>query len=93
MNGGYYAIESMRLEKGYRAFGRELTPDYGPLEAGLMFTCKLKTDIDFLGREAVEKAQAGGTAPPAGLVRGRAARADAVGWRAGAARRRSRPAR
>jgi heterotetrameric sarcosine oxidase gamma subunit len=60
VNGGYYAIESMRLEKGYRAFGRELTPDYGPLEAGLMFTCKLKTDIDFLGREALERARAEG---------------------------------
>ena len=29
-NAGYYAIESLRLEKGYRAFGRELTPDYTP---------------------------------------------------------------
>ena len=61
VNGGYYAIESMRLEKGYRAFGRELTPDYNPVEAGLLFTCKLKTDIPFLGREAVEKAKAKGT--------------------------------
>ena len=59
-NGGYYTIDQMRLEKGYRAFGRELTPDYGPLEAGLMFTCKLKTDIAFLGREAVERARAEG---------------------------------
>nr|CAA9361004.1 MAG: Sarcosine dehydrogenase [uncultured Nocardioidaceae bacterium] len=58
--GGYYAIESMRLEKGYRAFGRELTPDYNPVEAGLLFTCKLKTDIDFMGRAAVEKAKAEG---------------------------------
>ena len=41
VNGGYYAIESLRLEKGYRAFGRELTPDYNPVEAGLLFTCKL----------------------------------------------------
>ncbi len=57
VDGGYYTIEQMRLEKGYRAFGRELTPDYGPLEAGLMFTCKLKTDIPFLGREAVERAR------------------------------------
>jgi 4-methylaminobutanoate oxidase (formaldehyde-forming) len=57
---GYYAIESMRLEKGYRAFGRELTPDYGPVEAGLTFACKLKTDIAFLGREALEKVKAVG---------------------------------
>ncbi|NRQ49536.1 GcvT family protein [Aeromicrobium stalagmiti] len=59
---GYYAIESMRLEKGYRAFGRELTPDVDPVEAGLTFTCKLSTDIDFVGREAVERAKATGPA-------------------------------
>ena len=58
--GGYYAIESLRLEKGYRAFGRELTPSENPVEAGLLFACKLKTDVPFLGREAVEKAKAEG---------------------------------
>jgi len=51
---------SLRLEKGYRAFGRELTPDYNPVEAGLLFACKLGTDVSFRGREAVEKAKAAG---------------------------------
>ena len=60
VNAGYYAIESLRLEKGYRAFGRELTPDYNPVEAGLLFACKLGTEVGFLGREAVEKARAAG---------------------------------
>jgi glycine cleavage system aminomethyltransferase T/glycine/D-amino acid oxidase-like deaminating enzyme len=60
MNGGYYAIESMRLEKAYRAYGRELTTDYNPVEAGLLFACKLRSDISFLGREALEKARAAG---------------------------------
>jgi 4-methylaminobutanoate oxidase (formaldehyde-forming) len=60
VNGGYYAIESLRLEKGYRAFGRELTPDYNPVEAGLLFACKLGAGPGFLGREAVEKARADG---------------------------------
>ena len=60
VNAGYYAIESLRLEKAYRAFGRELTPDYNPVEAGLLFACKLKTDTGFLGREAVERARAAG---------------------------------
>jgi len=59
-NAGYYAIESLRLEKGYRAFGRELTPDYNPVEAGLLFACKLKTPVGFLGRDAVERARAEG---------------------------------
>ena len=53
---GYYAINSLRLDKGYRAFGADLTPDHNPVEAGLRFTCKLGTDIDFLGRSAVEQA-------------------------------------
>ncbi|GAA4126582.1 FAD-dependent oxidoreductase [Nocardioides fonticola] len=57
---GYYAIEALRLEKGYRAWGRELTPDRSPVEAGLLFTCKLGTGIDFLGRDAVERARAEG---------------------------------
>jgi len=57
---GYYAIDSLRLEKGYRAFGRELNPDYGPVEAGLLFACKLKTNVDFLGRTAVEEVRAAG---------------------------------
>jgi 4-methylaminobutanoate oxidase (formaldehyde-forming) len=60
VNGGYYAIEALRLEKGYRAFGRELTPDYNPVEAGLLFACKLSGDTGFLGRAAVEKARAEG---------------------------------
>ena len=35
-NAGYYAIDSLRLEKGYRAWGRELSPDINPYEAGLV---------------------------------------------------------
>lgn len=53
---GYYSINSLRLEKGYRAFGTELTPDYTPLDAGLMFATKLKTGIDFIGRTTLERA-------------------------------------
>jgi 4-methylaminobutanoate oxidase (formaldehyde-forming) len=78
VNAGYYAIESMRLEKGYRAYGRELTPDYGPVEAGLGFACKLRTDISFLGREAVEKARAGG--PRRRLVSFAAADPETMMW-------------
>jgi glycine cleavage system aminomethyltransferase T/glycine/D-amino acid oxidase-like deaminating enzyme len=57
---GYYAIESLRLEKGYRAFGRELGPETSPVEAGLTFACKLRTDIPFRGRDAVERQKADG---------------------------------
>ena len=52
---GYYAINSLRLDMGYRAFGAELTPDYTPFEAGLTFTCDLSEGHDFIGRGAVEQ--------------------------------------
>jgi heterotetrameric sarcosine oxidase gamma subunit len=55
VNAGYYAIDSLRIEKGYRAWGRELTPDSNPFEAGLAFACKLDKDIPFRGREALLK--------------------------------------
>ena len=54
VNAGYYAIEALRLEKGYRAFGRDLTPDYTPVEAGLVFATDLRGDKPFLGRAALE---------------------------------------
>jgi 4-methylaminobutanoate oxidase (formaldehyde-forming) len=57
VNAGYYAINSLRLEKGYRAFGSDLTPDYDPIEAGLSFATKLSSGIDFHGRTAVQAAR------------------------------------
>jgi sarcosine dehydrogenase len=60
-NAGYYAIESLRLEKAYRAWGRELTPDYNPYEAGLGFAVKPDKG-NFLGRDALLAAKA---KPPA----------------------------
>ncbi len=60
MDAGYYAMNSLRLEKGYRAFGSDLGPDVTPLQAGLTFATKLKTDIDFLGRAALEAERAEG---------------------------------
>jgi len=53
-NAGYRAIESLRLEKGYRAWGSDLTADHTPLEAGLAWATKLDGDVPFLGREALE---------------------------------------
>ncbi len=51
---GYRALESLRLEKGYRAWGSDITPNDTPLEAGLGFAVKLKRNADFLGRSALE---------------------------------------
>ncbi len=57
---GYYALEGLRIEKGYRAWGRELTPDVTPYEAGLGFAVKLDKS-DFIGRTALVEAK---KAPP-----------------------------
>ena len=54
VDAGYSALDSLRLEKGYRAFPRELSPDYTPVEAGLLFATALKSEKPFLGREALE---------------------------------------
>lgn len=57
--GGYKAIESLRLEKAYRYWSGEISPDYTPYEAGLGFAVKLDKG-DFIGREALVKQKAEG---------------------------------
>jgi sarcosine dehydrogenase len=52
-NAGYRAIDSLRLEKGYRAWGADIGPDHSPLMAGLGWAVKLKGGTPFLGREAL----------------------------------------
>ncbi|MGH3102785.1 MAG: glycine cleavage T C-terminal barrel domain-containing protein, partial [Gaiellaceae bacterium] len=54
--GGYRAIDSCRLEKGYRVWGTDITPDETPYEAGLGFAVSLVKG-DFVGREALLEAQ------------------------------------
>jgi glycine cleavage system aminomethyltransferase T/glycine/D-amino acid oxidase-like deaminating enzyme len=51
--GGYKAIDSLRLEKGYRVWGADITPEDTPFEAGLDFAVKLDKD-GFIGREALD---------------------------------------
>jgi 4-methylaminobutanoate oxidase (formaldehyde-forming) len=92
---GYRAIESLRLEKGYRAWGAEITPGDSPFEAGLGWAVKLRTDVPFLGREAaaavaaapLRKALACFTVDDPGIVlHGRETilrDGKAVGWLAG----------
>jgi 4-methylaminobutanoate oxidase (formaldehyde-forming) len=60
VNAGYRAIETLRLEKGYRAWGADIGPDHTPVEAGLAWACKMKSGIDFIGRDAVAVQLAGG---------------------------------
>jgi glycine cleavage system T protein len=57
--GGYKAIDTLRLEKGYRYWSGEITPDYTPYEAGLGFAVKLNKE-NFIGKEALIKQKADG---------------------------------
>ncbi|MEJ1160910.1 GcvT family protein [Prosthecomicrobium sp. N25] len=90
-NAGYRAIETLRLEKGYRAWGAEIGPDHSPLVAGLAAFVKLKTGLPFLGREALEhqaaaplpRLLAGFSADPAVTLLGRETiyrNGERVGW-------------
>jgi 4-methylaminobutanoate oxidase (formaldehyde-forming) len=56
---GYKAIESLRLEKAYRYWSYEISPDYTPYEAGLSFAVKLNKG-DFIGKEALLQQKAAG---------------------------------
>jgi len=51
---GYRAIESLRLEKGYRAWAGEINSETNPFEAGLGFAVAIKKD-NFVGKAAVEQ--------------------------------------
>lgn len=51
--GGYRAIDSLRLEKGYRLWAADITSDESPLEAGLGFC--VRTDKDFIGSDTLSK--------------------------------------
>ena len=53
MDAGYRAIDSLRLEKGYRAWAADISPDYTPLEAGLRFAVAFDKTADFIGRDAL----------------------------------------
>ena len=54
--GGYKAIDSCRLEKGYRVWGTDITSEDTPYEAGLGFAVKLDKD-HFIGRDALVEAE------------------------------------
>ncbi|TMF60327.1 MAG: FAD-dependent oxidoreductase [Chloroflexi bacterium] len=59
---GYRAIESMRLEKGYRVWSTDITPEDNPFEAGLGFAVRLGKPTDFIGKAALVKAKESGIA-------------------------------
>jgi len=63
---GYRAIDSLRLEKGYRVWGADITPDETPYEGGVGFCVKADKPGGFVGREALVAARERG---PRSLLR------------------------
>jgi 4-methylaminobutanoate oxidase (formaldehyde-forming) len=57
---GYRAIDALRLEKGYRVWSSDITPDETPFEAGLGFAVALDKEANFIGRDALVAAKAAG---------------------------------
>jgi glycine cleavage system aminomethyltransferase T/glycine/D-amino acid oxidase-like deaminating enzyme len=57
VDAGYFALDALRIEAGRRAWGHELGPDETPWQAGLAFAVKLDKGGDFIGREALQRAQ------------------------------------
>ncbi|WP_137290339.1 GcvT family protein [Natronorubrum halophilum] len=55
---GWAALESTSLEKGFRLWGSDVTPEYNPYEAGIGFAVDLETD--FVGKEALMRAHESG---------------------------------
>jgi len=57
---GYKAVDSLRLEKGNRAFNSDLTASETPYEAGLDFCVKPGKGVDFIGRKALSRIKENG---------------------------------
>jgi 4-methylaminobutanoate oxidase (formaldehyde-forming) len=58
--GGYRAIDALRVEKGYRVWSSDITPDDNPFEAGLGFAVKLGKQTAFVGRDSLRAVMADG---------------------------------
>ena len=50
---GSYALQSLRIEMAYRAWGSDIGPDDTPYEAGMGYLADLKKTVPFIGREAL----------------------------------------
>jgi 4-methylaminobutanoate oxidase (formaldehyde-forming) len=50
---GVHAMESLRIEKGYRAWGLDVTDQDTPVEAGLRFAVAFDKAVEFNGKEAL----------------------------------------
>jgi 4-methylaminobutanoate oxidase (formaldehyde-forming) len=57
---GYHALNSLRMEKGYRHWGNDLSDEDSPLQAGLGFAVAFDKPGGFIGKEALQQHRAQG---------------------------------
>jgi len=50
---GMYAMNTLRLEKGYRHWGHDISPEDNPFEAGLEYFLRLEKNVEFVGQSAL----------------------------------------
>lgn len=53
VNAGMFALDSCRLEKGYRHWGHDMGPEDTPIDVGLGFAVAYEKDVEFTGRDAM----------------------------------------
>ena len=61
---GRIAFNSLRVEKGYRSWGSDMTAEHTPSAAGLDFAVRMDKAVDFVGKSALSAAQ-----PPSSMLR------------------------
>ena len=54
-NSGMHAMDIMRMESGFLHWGHDISPEENQYQAGLAFTISNKKDVDFIGKQALEK--------------------------------------
>jgi 4-methylaminobutanoate oxidase (formaldehyde-forming) len=54
-NCGMHAMDIMRMESGFLHWGHDISPEENQYQAGLSFTISKKKDVDFIGKQALEK--------------------------------------
>jgi glycine cleavage system aminomethyltransferase T/glycine/D-amino acid oxidase-like deaminating enzyme len=54
-NCGMHAMDIMRMESGFLHWGHDISPEENQYQAGLSFTISYKKDVNFIGKQALEK--------------------------------------
>ncbi len=54
-NCGMHSLDTLRMESGFLHWGHDISPEENQYQAGLSFTISNKKEVDFIGKQALEK--------------------------------------